>query len=187
MQNIEHRVQDTTQEGGYSLVEALIAITVMLVAIVAPLYIAYQGVRLAAHARDQVAAVFLAQDGLEYMRSRMESNVFNGLDLVTGSELQNCLGTIDRCQYDTFSGALINDCNAASCTEPLYQETATGVYRQDPSGGGVSVTNLKREMYLNEIVTDEEYEIVVEVFYGQAPNRTSVVLKELFLEWRTEF
>ncbi len=50
---------------GYSLVEVLVAITVLLIALVGPLTIAQVGLQRAINSREQTMAVFLAQEGIE--------------------------------------------------------------------------------------------------------------------------
>lgn len=51
--------------GGYSLVEVLVAITVLLIALVGPLTIAHSGLKRSTQSKDNTMAVFLAQEGLE--------------------------------------------------------------------------------------------------------------------------
>lgn len=50
---------------GYSLVEVLVAITVLLIALVGPLTIASSGLKRANFAKEQTLAIFLAQEGME--------------------------------------------------------------------------------------------------------------------------
>ena len=50
---------------GYSLVEVLVAISVLLIALVGPLTIASSGLKRANFAKEQTLAIFLAQEGME--------------------------------------------------------------------------------------------------------------------------
>lgn len=52
-------------QSGYSLVEALVAISVLLIAIVGPMTIAAQGIKSSQFALEQNTAFFLAQEGIE--------------------------------------------------------------------------------------------------------------------------
>ena len=54
-----------TTTAGYSLVEVLIAITILLLAIAGPLTIAAKGLQSSYFARDQLTAFMLAQEGIE--------------------------------------------------------------------------------------------------------------------------
>jgi Tfp pilus assembly protein PilV len=51
---------------GFTIVETLVAITILMIAIAGPLTIAQKGLTASTYARDQMIASFLAQDGLEY-------------------------------------------------------------------------------------------------------------------------
>jgi len=50
---------------GYSLVEALVAISILLLALVGPMTIAAKGIQSSSFVREQTVAIFLAQEGLE--------------------------------------------------------------------------------------------------------------------------
>ena len=63
---------------GFSLVETLVAITVLLVAIVGPMTIAARGLQSAFYAREQVIAFSLAQEGLELIRALRDENALGG-------------------------------------------------------------------------------------------------------------
>ncbi len=66
---------------GYSLVEALVAISILLIAIVAPMTIAVQGIKTSNYALEQNTAFFLAQEGIEAMfalRSNKEVEALYG-------------------------------------------------------------------------------------------------------------
>ncbi len=54
----------TKTEKGYSLVEVLIAISILMLAIVGPLTIAAKSIQTAQYARQQTTAFFLAQEGI---------------------------------------------------------------------------------------------------------------------------
>lgn len=54
-------------EKGYSLVEVLIAISILMLAIVGPLTIAAKSIQTAQYARQQTTAFFLAQEGITIM------------------------------------------------------------------------------------------------------------------------
>ena len=55
----------TLQTKGYTLVEVLVAISILLLAIVGPMTIAAKGLQSAYYARQQATALFLAQEAIE--------------------------------------------------------------------------------------------------------------------------
>jgi Tfp pilus assembly protein PilV len=67
---------------GFTLIETLVAVSLLTVAIVAPISLTAQALATAYYARDQVTAFYLAQEGIEIVRSVRDHNV-----------LQNALGT----------------------------------------------------------------------------------------------
>lgn len=64
-------------QAGYSLVEVLVAITVLLIALVGPLTIAHTGLKRSNFAKEQTQAVFLAQEGIEAMVKLREDDALN--------------------------------------------------------------------------------------------------------------
>ena len=54
-----------TKTNGYSLVEVLVAIAILLLALVGPMTIAAKGIQSASYVSEQTVAIFLAQEGLE--------------------------------------------------------------------------------------------------------------------------
>ncbi len=58
---------------GFTLVETLVAISVLVVVIVGPMTLAAKGLQNAYHAREQLAATYLAQEGFEIVRAVRDS------------------------------------------------------------------------------------------------------------------
>jgi prepilin-type N-terminal cleavage/methylation domain-containing protein len=58
---------------GYSLVEVLVAIAILLLALVGPMTIAAKGIQSARYAKEQTTAIFLAQEGIEAFLSARNS------------------------------------------------------------------------------------------------------------------
>lgn len=65
------------RQSGYSLVEVLVAITVLLVALVGPLTVAQVGLKRAINSREQTMAVFLAQEGIEAVYKMREEDALS--------------------------------------------------------------------------------------------------------------
>lgn len=57
--------QRQPKQAGYSLVEVMVAIMVLMIAIVGPMTVASKGLKNARLAKEQTTAFFLAQEGLE--------------------------------------------------------------------------------------------------------------------------
>lgn len=60
---------------GFTLIETLIAISLLMIAIVAPMSLAEQSLMSAYYARDQITASYLAQEGIEAVRAVRDGNI----------------------------------------------------------------------------------------------------------------
>lgn len=70
---------------GFTLIETLVAIMVLMSAIVGPLVIVQQGLKATTVAKDQDTAFYLAQDAVEYIRFVRDTNKLSGGDWLTGA------------------------------------------------------------------------------------------------------
>ena len=72
---------------GFSLIETLIAVTILMIAITGPLALVQAGLFSSNHERNQITATYLAQEALEYIRSVRDSNSYkqyNGAPTLPG-------------------------------------------------------------------------------------------------------
>ena len=68
---------------GLTLVETIVAISILIMAVVGPLVIYSNSIRDARYASDQVTAYLLAQDALEEAKRKIYSNMNGGLNNIT--------------------------------------------------------------------------------------------------------
>lgn len=74
---------------GFTLIETMVAISMLSMSIVAPMSLAAHSLASAYYARDQVTAFYLAQEGIESIRSIRDANILQnsqtgGVNLLTG-------------------------------------------------------------------------------------------------------
>lgn len=67
----------TSYRHGFTLVETLVAISILLLVIVGPITIAQKGIQNAQFAREQLTAVFLAQEAIESIRELRDSQALD--------------------------------------------------------------------------------------------------------------
>lgn len=97
----------TTENAGYSLIEVLVSISVLLIAIVGPMTIASQGIKSAAFSLEQNTAFFLAQEGIETVIAlRNDSTLAYLEDIESGGS------SVD--QFDWFTEGLYGSGNICS-------------------------------------------------------------------------
>jgi prepilin-type N-terminal cleavage/methylation domain-containing protein len=74
---------------GFTLVETLIAIAVLSLALIPPIYTAYQSVISANYARDQMIGSYLAQDAMDYIIAKKNQNLLACYDGGNGPDPKN--------------------------------------------------------------------------------------------------
>lgn len=60
---------------GFTLLETMVAITVLMISIVAPMTLASQSLNAAYYARNQITAYYLAQEAIEVVRNVRDANI----------------------------------------------------------------------------------------------------------------
>ncbi len=60
---------------GFTLIETLVAISILVVAVTAPLSLASQSLFASFYAKDQVTAAYLAQEAIEIIRQKRDHNI----------------------------------------------------------------------------------------------------------------
>lgn len=159
---------------GYSLVEVLVATTVLLIAIVGPLTIAANGLKKANFSKAQNTAFFLAQEGLESVIKAREDNalkVFTGDGTEVWDDVDalddNDACTVDEpCAVDVSNGGALSLCSDGTCD--LYlQAVGRDRYSHDDSG---QATRFNRQIVLQ--VNDERAFVRSIVSWGTQPDET---------------
>jgi type II secretory pathway pseudopilin PulG len=69
---------------GFSLLETMVAVSILVFAIAGPMTLASMSIRSATRAKDNLIASHLAQDGIELIRNVRTTNVINGFDWLDG-------------------------------------------------------------------------------------------------------
>lgn len=173
------------RQKGFTLVEAMVAISILSLAVTGPLVIAQKGIGSAIYARDQITASYLAQEGIEYVRNIRDTNRIKGLSWLSG--LSDCLetGLGQRCTIDarfsssTASGAVAS-CPSGVCPA-LSIETANSLYGYG-SGAGWKATPFTRIITLDNRASSKEVMVSVTVEWSTslfAPKRTFTIKDHL--------
>ena len=166
---------------GFTLVETLVAITVVLLAVMGPFQLVKDSLTASYVARDQLIATALAEEGLEYVRAVRDSNYLHKLD--TGSNrswlhgLTSCIDD-EGCTVDPITEA-ISGC-AGTCL-PL-RSNAAGLYTQQ-LGAGTTLTRFTRKVVIEEIGTDREARVTVEVSFSTRHTSFTVTVTDNLYNW----
>jgi prepilin-type N-terminal cleavage/methylation domain-containing protein len=181
MKNIFHQ----KNKAGYSLVEVLVAITVLLIALVGPLTIAYSGLKRSVQSKDNTTAVFLAQEGIEAIVKLREDAALGADSYDDLSQVwDNVFDTLhSRCADSSGCGVVVNDdgsiavgnvyaCSGGNCLIK-YSDTARVPYKQGGSVAGVD-TAFTRVLRVN-VVNNSHAEVSSTVSWtGQMPGSVAL-------------
>jgi type II secretory pathway pseudopilin PulG len=181
---------------GFSLIETLIAIVILISAVVGPLTLAQRSIRSAVYARDQVTAGFLAEEGIEFVRMIRDGNKLEGKNWLY-SLSSDCIGG-KVCSINTTLDEprdAVNRCNDkdgpyGSLCLYLSFNSRKGFYGYPQRGEvGWSDTRYVREVKISTIprsgnINDHEAMVTATVIWqtGDMPVR-SVVVRDYIYDW----
>lgn len=137
---------------GFTIVETLVAIAVLMIAVAGPLVVATKGLTSALVSKDQMVASYLAQDTMETIKNVRDNNLpgviatypsdvaghwLSGLGYIAGSQCYSDAHGCDVNGVDSISPITV--CDAISpyttCGVPLYFKDGLG-YTHNSSIGG---------------------------------------------------
>lgn len=138
-----HRVYHH-RTSGFTIVETLVAITVLMIAIAGPLVVATRGLSSALASKDQMIASYLAQESMETIKNRRDNNLAEGLLWSDGMDACGSFGT--ACDAGAIYG--FKSCAISSSVPgcPITFDVNTG-YNTDGMG---SHTIFFRHSYLED-------------------------------------
>ncbi len=176
----------TPMHRGFTLVETLVAITVIVTAIVGPLYAVQQSLNSSRSAREQLIASSLAQEGVEFVRSVRDGNYIR--NTVTPGA-RTWLAGLDGSAggVTSYANCITGDCvvdptqNTVSRTvTPLYLSSA-GLYNQAGNGSASLFTRTVRITAVSGSAT--EIILTVTVTWTIRGQARSVVINERLHNW----
>jgi Tfp pilus assembly protein PilV len=165
---------------GFTFVETLVAITVLLVAVVAPMSLANDGIVASKLAQDQIVAFYLAQEGVEAVKNmrdhnRLSNDASGQLGDSAGGNLSDCIVS----DPDSEEGCIID----------TTQTDGTGTFwTQECSGGCEPLRIGDTDPYIyshqNTGTSESKYTREVKVWYPTGDLNEAVV--EAKITWRFE-
>lgn len=188
---------------GFTLVESLIGIAILVMAVLAPLTIAQSSIQGARYAQQQTTAIFLAQEAVELVKYQVYQNInegngwLAGIDGNAGSDVLGTYSTIYNCITEDceISGprndadGLFRECdqNVTAGSElncRVYINSDTNIYRSQGTGTQFQRTPFRRAIRLENAGTWEA-KVVVNVYWN-APDGTSrtYTLEDYVYRWR---
>lgn len=184
--------------GGFTLVETLVAISILSVSILAGFTAVQKSLQASITAKNQITAFYLIQDVMEYVKNVRDENALNFIDggankWLTGiSELVGDPCYFGKtCKIDTTDDTIttaITDCSADSggvCGD-LKQDMAAGsltkgFFGYDKYNAGWTQTNFRRSIQFQEVRPGEEVKVTVTMRWVQGTTvKTLTISQSLF-------
>lgn len=144
---MQHPFNTTTD--GFTLVETLVAISILMLVIIGPMTVVQKSMQNAYFANEQVTATFLAQQGIEAVRQLRDDEALNSWDATGTSDTSDWVNTLTACDaaHDgcelsgTGSNKVLQNCGVEGCK--IYIEEDTGEYT-DSIGGNIDTPFTRR-------------------------------------------
>ena len=166
---------------GFTLLETLIAVTILMVAIVGTLSLVSQGLRAAFVAKDQVTAFYLTFEAAEYVKNMRDSNSLAG-DLWLSGDMAACTGA-NGCTIDmSTKPPTVSSCPVTGCA--LLKYDSTDSFYNYASGED---TTFVRTVKVAETVAGVEAVIDVEVLWKTGNFDRSFSIRENMFNWQRNF
>jgi type II secretory pathway pseudopilin PulG len=97
---------------GFTLIEALVAISILMIAVASPITMAQKSLVASMFSRDQMIATFLAQDALEGIKNARDQIAMNGTSTDSWLKgLENCICDPIASQVCDFNNNNVKSCN----------------------------------------------------------------------------
>jgi prepilin-type N-terminal cleavage/methylation domain-containing protein len=166
---------------GFTLLEMLFAVVIFSFALVSLMTIAGKGVIATSSARDQLAAEFLAEEGLEVVRNVRDSNYVNSVPWNDGAIAVCMNGNPCDVDYSNPKPTLVQ-CDGGCQGNILFNNQ--GTFRPNATG---DATTFWREITITDVAGgDTPQEILVQstVHWKQKALNRSFTVQTYLSDWR---
>lgn len=167
------------KKGGFTLLETIVAISVLVLATVGPMTLAADSIRNASLFRHQTIAYFLAEEAAEYIHNQITSNSLEGESWL--SRLGPCLGA-DGCIIDaTDSPANAVASCLGQCPYLQFSGLPKGLYGYE---SGWANTIFRRTLRITEVTPDQEIKVTIVVEWLHTNALRQATIEDHLFNWR---
>ncbi len=180
IENFKLKIKNQSQ--GFTLVETLVAITILVLVINASFTAAQSGISLATFSKNQIIAFYLASEGVEQIRNMRDENGLKNQNWLTNisSSANDACYFGKTCTIDAANNT-ISACTGGFGSCPLLKEDAvTGFYGYTSSWAN---TVFRREIQLVQIVPNQEVSVIVKMSWTQGLLNRSFQIRENLFNW----
>jgi prepilin-type N-terminal cleavage/methylation domain-containing protein len=165
---------------GFTLVETLVAISILLIAVVGPMSLIGDAFHKLYYAKDEIIAINLAQEGIEAVRQARDSNMLSGSSWMAGLTPGYYIVDVSGSPVPLLDS---RPCTGLCTTEglPVYLDVATGLYRQSAT---FTATQFSRIVRIEDAgFGSDERKITSTVSWRTGGNNGTIVVIEYIFKW----
>lgn len=180
--------QNPIKRSGFTLLETMVAIAILLVAVVAPISLIGDSLSNLYYARDQMIAVNLAQEGIEMVRQVRDSEKLNGNTFASALPLGNYDYVVDPYSFFSTSGVsgikagLISCPSCSDSGKAIVFDSTLGLYRQNFPSGSATPFGRVVNISSNGLGSDER-RVTSTVTWRTGNKLGSIVVEEYLFDW----
>lgn len=174
--------------GGFTLVETLIAISVLSLSVLATFGAVQNGLRYSGITKDQITAFFLIQEGMEYVKNIRDENDLNNLGGNPRSWLYGMAAAAGdpcyfgkTCQLDLNNSPTWKTCSGGFGTcDLIYTDATTGAMGYN---NGWNATTYRREIQFSTVVgNSSEIRLTINVSWTNRGQNKSLQVSQLLYD-----
>ena len=171
---------------GFTLIETLVAITVLLVAVTTAMTLSFQSIRTSTTVKNKFIASLLAQEGIELVKNERDGNFLESRDWLCNiavSSGPSCSG--NPCGSANGCEATLNPANSKVSFAPCVGECGLMRINNDYFYGylGGSETIFRRKIFVNELVDNAEAGVTVIVEWPERFSTQSITIVGHIFNW----
>lgn len=178
--------QKINKKIGFTLVETLVAISILSLSILAGFTAVQNGIGSSLTAKDQITAFYLAQEAMEYVKNIRDENALNFINGGTNTWLTGISSQAsDPCSfgktcYIDSPAKTVTTCAGINTTCPLlYRNSTTNLWGYTTTSGWVP-TNFKRAITFTSVSADE-VNVTVWISWTQGSNTKTFQVTQTLL------
>lgn len=157
--------------GGFTLVETLIAISILLIAVVGPISLIGDALHKLYYAKDQMIAINLAQEGIEVVRQKRDNDML----AVSAPDIFSLVSPTYYIVDATGATPLVP---SAGVPEPVY--ISDGIYEDVTPA---TATQFKRLVTITSVVVGRESKVTSTVEWKTGGQTGTITVSEYLFKW----